>query len=248
MPSPIGRAQPLRNKTWPKLNGPRGLNFNIPLNETARYEYKVQLNAQGIEWCTGVFVDNSENPQAFFLTMLETGQKYNVPAYSQMSMSLLGIQGDAFSLLAESTGGVEVPVIFMNIEGADVIWSVIDPGSIQGVVTVNGTVIMQPMLGAFTEAATEEITAGGTSQALFGANAARRKLIVYNPYTAALQGIATPESIFIRFGGVASSTDIRGCLEIAPGGVYDSGNGPVSNQAVNIVAATTGHRFTALEF
>jgi len=239
MTAPIlGRSQPLRNKMWPKLNGPRGLNVTLPLATNSYFTYKINMQQAGIEWITGVFIDNSANLASVQIGIEETGQRYTIPSQSQASFTLLGLGGDAVTIGGYSTGGVDVPIILTNVEGTDVVWSVIDPGA-----TV--VVTPQPLVGTFVEAATQAITLGGTAQSLFGANASRRRLIVYNFATAAGQGIVTPESIFIRFTGTAG-VNTSGSLEITPGGVFDSQTGPVSGQAVSIIAATTAHRFTAL--
>ncbi len=82
------------------------------------------------------------------------------------------------------------------------------------------------------------ITAGGTSQQIAPANASRKYLFIQNPITAT-------ETLFVNFGSPAASGT---SYEIAAGGSLSLGVGSfVPTDAVNIVAATTGHVFVAKE-
>lgn len=98
--------------------------------------------------------------------------------------------------------------------------------------------------GSYTDRSSS-IAVGGTSQQIAAANGARLRLQIQNPCFAAGQGIGSAESIFVNFGAAASSAG--GSVELAPCGTYDTGAGPVTTQAVNVVAATNGHLYTAKE-
>lgn len=92
------------------------------------------------------------------------------------------------------------------------------------------------------------ITTGGTAQTLAAANAARRALVIQNPPTAAAQGIAAAEALFVR---LTSGATINGanfaCLQ--PGDSLSLAfAGLVDTELVSVNASTTGHRFYATEF
>lgn len=90
------------------------------------------------------------------------------------------------------------------------------------------------------------ITAGGTSQTLMASNNNRRRFIIFNPASAAGQGITSVESLFFNFtsaAGVNNGTSI----ELLPGQMYDSGIGTVTPEGITVNAATTGHVYVAKE-
>lgn len=96
--------------------------------------------------------------------------------------------------------------------------------------------------GATTAASTQTITTGGTAQNAFAANASRRKLIVQNLET---------EVMYVNVTGTASagvgSLALKGCTVAldGTGGAYAAESGSIDPGAVSVIAATTGHRFTA---
>lgn len=78
------------------------------------------------------------------------------------------------------------------------------------------------------------LTAGGTSQQVFAANAARIYLNCQNP-------VAASETLFINVGATASTTG--GSFELGPGGTFSPPPGVTFTGTVSVNAATTGHRF-----
>jgi hypothetical protein len=93
-------------------------------------------------------------------------------------------------------------------------------------------------------ATTTTITAGGTSQVVFAARPGRRTLLLQNPSTAALQGIATAESLWLNYGAAAVVGPPS--IEIVTGALLIL-DAQVDPQSVNLNAATTGHAFVARE-
>lgn len=81
------------------------------------------------------------------------------------------------------------------------------------------------------------ITSGGTSQQAIAATATRKKIIVQNPANAT-------ESLFLDFGIAAA---VGTAIELVPGAIFESGAGLVSQQSVNVLAATTSHVFVMKE-
>lgn len=82
------------------------------------------------------------------------------------------------------------------------------------------------------------LVAGATSQELMPANTSRRYLLIINPSTAT-------ESLWIDFGtdAVVGSPSI----ELQPGGVFVMEGNFVSTDAINVIATTISHPFTAKE-
>jgi hypothetical protein len=89
------------------------------------------------------------------------------------------------------------------------------------------------------------IATGGTSQQAAPQNLSRKRLVVENPCTTTSQGIGTTESLFFTFTSAAQT--VGASIELAACGVWDSGAGPVSTEPVNVIAATTGHKFVMKE-
>lgn len=100
-----------------------------------------------------------------------------------------------------------------------------------------GLVVRLPRRGSLTDRS-GTITTGNTSQQLAAANASRRYLFVGNPPTAT-------ESLWINFGTAAVKD--QPSIEIAIGASFVMEDMFVSDQAVNIIAATTGHKFVSKE-
>lgn len=91
------------------------------------------------------------------------------------------------------------------------------------------------------------VVTGGTSQTLAPANPTRRRIFIENPCSLTTQGIAGAETLFINFG-VAASATAGTSIEIATCGSYDSGPGLAPQEAINVTALTTNHKFTAKEW
>jgi hypothetical protein len=89
------------------------------------------------------------------------------------------------------------------------------------------------------------IAAGGVSQQLAAVNANRKRIFIQNPATAAGQGIAAAESIFINFTTAAGVND-GVSIELQPGQSMDI-TPPVTTEAINITAATIAHKFISKE-
>lgn len=93
-----------------------------------------------------------------------------------------------------------------------------------------------PANGDFTERSTT-ITAGGTAQVAMSANASRKAWFFQNIGTA---------DLWISFVETAQA-DNPGSVKVAPGASAFSSGGFVSAQALSVVGATTGQKFTLWE-
>lgn len=92
-----------------------------------------------------------------------------------------------------------------------------------------------PTIGALQDRS-GTITAGGVSQQLAPANATRKYLVVEN---------VSSETLWINFG--VAAVQAQPSIKILPNGYFFMENSFVSNEAVNIIGATTGSAFTAKE-
>lgn len=116
-----------------------------------------------------------------------------------------------------------------------------------GTVTSNqgGTWNMTPLQASFTDRS-GSISVGGTSQTLAASNANRKRIVIQNPCTATSQGIATAENLFLNFTSAATTAG-GNSIELQACGSYDSGLGPVTTEQINVIAATTNHKYVAKE-
>ena len=81
------------------------------------------------------------------------------------------------------------------------------------------------------------ITAGGTAQNIYGATVPTNGWAVSNPDSSS-------ESLWVSDTATAAANAVD-CIEIPPSMVYETPPGRKPLGAVSIVAATTGHKFTA---
>lgn len=85
--------------------------------------------------------------------------------------------------------------------------------------------------GNLLDASSTIATGGATQQAL--AATQRQYLLIENPTT-------ETEALYVNFGAIANLTN---SISIAPGGSLTFETGVVPGQTVNVLAATTGHRY-----
>lgn len=84
--------------------------------------------------------------------------------------------------------------------------------------------------------ASTTITSGGTAQVGLAANTGRKFLLIQNPTTAS-------EDLWFSLTGTAA-VDAAGSLSLAAGGAMSFEGDFVPSNAVSVIAATTGHKFT----
>jgi hypothetical protein len=203
----------------------------------------IDLPSIGLSCVRGVLIDNSLNGASVILTIAGTGQKLTVPPFAQATFPVLQI-GHSFQILATSQGAAVVSVQMLNFSQTPFIWYVTAPGTVSGTVQVAGTVSTTPLVSTFTDKSTF-IATGGVSRLVLNVNAARKHIIIQNPYTNTEQGIATAENLYISFVGTAVIGPPS--IVLFPGGSYESSSAPISSQALTAIAATTGHKFTCWE-
>lgn len=205
---------------------PRALRRLIPLSTTTPYSFDLyQEGAKGdINNIQAIFIDNSQNGSPVTVTVSGTQLRLILPPQWQGILPLFSTTDP--KIVVTSAGAVDIPIHLLNVPLPFMAW----PCAAQ-------TVSVSQVSGAFTDRS-GSIAAGGTSQLLAAANANRKRLIVQNPSD-------SPESIFINF--TAAATVTGNSLEILAGEMYDTAGGPITTEAVNVIAATTGTKFTAKE-
>lgn len=91
------------------------------------------------------------------------------------------------------------------------------------------------------------ITIGGAWQQVIPPNAARMRIFIQNRCSAASQGIAAAESLFLNLSpNMPTSTD--GAIELLTCGSYDSSGFVLNTQPVWLYAPSIGHKYIALEW
>lgn len=91
------------------------------------------------------------------------------------------------------------------------------------------------------------ITVGGAWQMVAPNNPLRFRFFIQNLCGAQTQGIAATESIFLNLGPTLPTT-LDGAIELVTCGSYDSSSAVLNTQPVWLYAASTGHKFVALEW
>lgn len=230
---PLGNIVSVPNMRLPK-QGAQALSIDVDLTKNTALDGSFQeaFESGMFDFPQSVFIDNSGNPNAFTLTFTgvpPAGQQIIAAAGTQGFYPISPAMGDPNFTVA-TAGGVKVPVIFYNVPLPYFVWNTAPVGS--------------PAGGAFV-ARDGNVAVGGTSQVLAAANPARKQIVIENPLTAAGQGIAAAESLYINFTG-AAGVDNGTSIELLPGGSYISGS-PVSTQQITVNATTNGHVYIAKE-
>lgn len=142
MGAPAGsqvQAQPIRNTLAPGSKGPQAVKYTFSTSISSPQNLSVQPDvAWNIKNLQSIFIDNSENADAATLVINSSGEVLTVPAYAQGTFPLFYI-GELLQITCTTSGGVDVPVMFLNISLPLAIWFAQNP-PISGAVTVQGTV------------------------------------------------------------------------------------------------------------
>lgn len=95
---------------------------------------------------------------------------------------------------------------------------------------------MSGVITGIVKDASDTITAGGTAQEALAANSGRKFLMIQNPTTAS-------EDLWFSLTGTAA-VDTEGSYSLAAGGAMAFEGPFLPSNAVSVIAATTGHKFT----
>lgn len=215
--------------------------INVPIDFSLGSSFQLdlsQIQAQGgLDSVQTLYVDlSAATAGVLSITMGLTNQVVKLPFGSQAYIPVL--EGNPPILqFALSTGTPVVNVELMNFFVPPCVWY---PNGIQvtdntlAAVISNGAVTVAAKAQTVTNPtdASGTITLGGTAQQLFAVNAARQRFIISNPSTAT-------EVLQFAYGNTGHY------INLPPGTTWDEGDFSVSGDAIYIVAATTGHAFTA---
>lgn len=220
--------------------GRRAIHVEIDFSLGTKYALDLsQIQSLGAMDCLQtMYVDNADNAAELTLTMGLTLQRIIIPANAQAYIPIL--QPNPPVLEMSTTGAPVVNVQLLNFfvppivfypNGVTVVDSTLAAVISNGAVNVNtqARVVSNPTDGSGT------ITVGGTAQQIFAADAARKRFIISNPSTAT-------EVLSFTYG---ASTHF---IDLAPGQTWDEADNSISGDAISVVAATTGHAFTAFQW
>lgn len=103
--------------------GPLALPYYADLSSATSADIDLSAETQQgfIDFINGVYIDNLDNGSNFSITCGGTNQKVICPANSQGYFSLMVPNPPTF--IAQSGGGVKVPLIFYNIPIFPFVWS-----------------------------------------------------------------------------------------------------------------------------
>lgn len=203
---------------------------------TAQYQQKQFTTLQT------VWIDNSANASPLEIIANTTNQVIVAPPMSQGFYAILQPTPPKFQV--QTNGGIVLQIILLNFYIPPFMWQIptfsagglpeVDVPALDAVI-VGGRVQVQGVpstIQGLTDVS-GVIAAGGTTQALIPASATRERWIISNPDTAT-------ETLYFRIGGPAT-----GEIPLLPGATWDESGSSIVGDAVEIVAATTGHAFTA---
>ena len=238
------------NGNFPTVNGSlpcegtKTLPINFDFTTTNAYQVDLTSLQQQNTFTTlqTVWIDNSQNNSFLEIICGTTSQLIFAPPRSQGFYAML--LPVPFKFTVQSSGGIAVQCIFLNYYIPPQVWNVgtvsagglpqIDVPALDAII-VNGGMNVNTSPATLTALTDNSgtITAGGTRQSLFAANAARKRWILSNPSTAT-------EILQFSIG-----TNTAGLIDLLPGQTWSEDGATVVGDQIFVVAATTGHAFTA---
>lgn len=177
-----------------------------------------EINQGVIDFVQSIYIDNADNDNPVIVTFtdyLSAGYRVKAAANSQGWYPVIMPKGK-LGFIATTTEGVKVYTTLANCVMEYQQWGPVKVNVAQVLATFTPT----PM----TLTKDSGNTTANTSTELFAANAGALRRIVMNPPTNA-------ESIYIEFQNGASSA---ASYPIAPGGMFDTGTGPIDQSQWNI--------------
>lgn len=222
--------------------------IDFSLGLTFQLDLTAIENQQFVRSIQTIYCDNSGNPNPVTITMGVTIQSIVIPRNSCAYIPLLLPVPSVIKFA--STQPVLVKVQLLNFFLPPYIWSAFGAANqydangnlktadqnLAPLVVNNGlNVNTKPNDLATINNDSTTITAGGTVQLLFPTNLSRQRFIISNPSTAT-------EILQVLLG-----SNTAGRIDLVPGATWDEANFSVYGGNVYVVAATTGHAFTAYE-
>jgi hypothetical protein len=194
---------------------PISLDFSV--NNQIDFDIVSEVNSGIIDFAQSIWVDNSLNAAAVTFQFSQTGQKLVVPAYAQGIWPV--IAPAALRCVATTTpaANLTVPIILLNVPMPMTQYGPVSVGVLN--VTADATPIQ-------ADVTVTSVSLSGISEVAIAANAARKRLIIQ-----AHPNNAGP----IAFNWGAGAAVLASCPNLLAGQSFDTGVGPVSTQALNII-------------
>jgi hypothetical protein len=189
-----------------------------------------------------VFIDNTANASAFTLLMAATNQVIECPPNSQGYFPVLITSTLRVTASLPISGTVQL--IICNFAVAAAVWSGLGAATFPtflfdsaGFLRVNSN---NTPLTPTNKSGT--ITAGGVAQTIANANNTRTQIRIMNIDP-------TAETLWVRDDGASAVIGGAGSFPLAGGGASGLGGffTSRSNALISVIAATTGHLYTATE-
>lgn len=249
-------ATPIDNGRVPK-EGPRSISITYDFSAGVQ-SYQTDMTSVKqlgkITALQSVFIDNSVNTQPIVLTVAGTNQSISVPANYQGVFPLF-VGGQALFTVT-STGNKQATIQYCNVEQSASLWQAIAvPFNPSGTITVTDPILdntvsnnrqnvttMSAALAITDRSGT--IAAANTAQVLMAANAARQGWSLQN-----IDEVNLEELRYCQTGN--ATTNAPGSFVVAAAGGLNYPGGFVQGSgtnAISIIGATAGHKFTATEW
>jgi hypothetical protein len=232
MPGLIGNSQPIAYG-FTLRDGQRYLpgSVNFTLGGLSQ-NLTLDLGPQSIDCIRSIYVDNVGNDDWVNITNIGLNQVLRIPRKVQGYYPLFQF-GQSLALNFSTTIGTGI----MNFALLNYDMIPVQFGHNGQLISIIPDTIAATDLSSF-------IAAGGTSQVVQSGQA-RRRFIIQNPSTAALQGIAAAEPLFLGFGNAGNNPIGTPSIEIPPGEMFDSGSGVCESLTLRVNATTINHRYMA---
>ena len=219
----------------PTEGGPVAIPMSLDFSVNGEIDFDIiDETARGVlAFVQSIWVDNSVNPNPLIFKFAQTNQKLVIPAFAQGLWPVICPAGLRAVVTTTPGAGIIPQIILLNVP-----MPMTQFGPLA--VTINNVNASMVPVAAVAADHSSTVAVGGTSQALFAANAAAKRRVVYNPST-------NPESLFVNFGGVAAGPN--NSMEIMPGGYLDTSVAPIDQTAWTINnVATAGMHYVAKEW
>lgn len=203
-----------------------------------------------------LYLDNSANNGYLTVSSPTFSQSFSLPPGYQGYFPVIAAEGSGGIFYVTSTGNLPATVTLLNVLFPIGIWPAtvtpLVPGLTQPVsdaildATVSGgRQLVTSKAAQFT--ATDRsgtIAVGGTQQVLMAANPARQGFLLQNTDSTNIEGLWINPTGAAVIGGAGSFELSAGADINNPGGSFQG----VYSGAISIIAATAGHKFSAIEW
>ena len=248
-------AKPISNGKTP-VEGPRALPVQYDFSVQPSYQTDLTLIKQlgGFSIVQSLFIDNSEGNEPVVVKENVMGQSISVPAGSQGFFPILVASADVFTVSSIGSGAAQV--IYINVPIAPQEWDalvsnpvVLNPQPVADAIldaTVSGGRVKVSTLPtvAVVSDGSGTIAAGGAAQIALAANPNRQGYLIQNVDETNLEGL------YYSLTGAAAIGTAGTFSLAASGGIGFPGGAAqgVGIEAISVIAATTGHQFSIIQW